>query len=505
MKILNLPFNKKPFFAILLFIIIIITLFILGEQNRNWSQYADQDLTLAYNALLINTGLRQEYYDHPGFFTIRFLAIFINLKYLFGYSEIRTLTDLNLYPSMFLGFEDIVSTGHFVSFFCAGILITSLYIYSRITLKSDVAAFFISLSTLISGSVIDHFIHLRTEMITCLILYLLMFVLHKSIYKTNRKEKLIYLFFVFILYNFALLNKVQIIIYIPFYIFWFMYFHLNIKKHNELIFYEKKYLILAIFSFLLCLTFFCLKAKGLSIIFYLFYIIILNGLIYFYSKQNGENLCKNIIIFNIFFIVSFIFVFIIVYLLHGYKGQLFSLINSPMKMLIFANNDFKGTFENQLNFQKIIMTFISLILFPFKEILNKLNSESFLFYLNIILLIISSNRDRFNKYKVIICLLFFYLISIISSTRYRTDAYIIFSEFFLIMAIISQISIMKNKSLICFSIFLAMLFINNNQIIDRLFNINNNYSYLCTNSYMSDWHKLLDIDKFKKECKKYVE
>ena len=80
MKMLNLPFNKKPFFAILLFIIIIITLFILGEQNRNWSQYADQELTLAYNALLINTGLRQEYYDHPGFFTIRFLAIFINLK-----------------------------------------------------------------------------------------------------------------------------------------------------------------------------------------------------------------------------------------------------------------------------------------------------------------------------------------------------------------------------------------------------------------------------------------
>jgi hypothetical protein len=176
-----------------------------------------------------------------------------------------------------------------------------------------------------------------------------------------------------------------------------------------------------------------------------------------------------------------------------------------MKMLIFANNDIKETFGNQLNFHKIITISISLILFPFKEILNKLNSESFLFYLNIILLIISANRDRVIKYKVIICLLFFYLISIISSTRYRTDAYIIFSEFFLIMAIISQISVMKNKSIICFSIFLAMLFINNNQIIDRLFNINNNYSYLCTNSYMSDWHKLLDIDKFKKECKKYVE
>ena len=174
-------------YVITALISVVTSLFLLGEQTRDWSQYADQDLTLAYNALLVNEGYKQEYYDHPGFFTIRFLAILIKIKFLLGYSDIQTISDLNNNPSLFSGFTDIVSTGHFLSFVSAGTTVFFLYLYSRAIIKSSLSAFYIALATLISGSVLSHFIHLRTEMIACLILYVAMYLLYKA--HAIKKEK----------------------------------------------------------------------------------------------------------------------------------------------------------------------------------------------------------------------------------------------------------------------------------------------------------------------------
>ena len=491
-------------YVIVALISVITSLFLLGEQTRDWSQYADQDLTLAYNALLVNEGYKQEYYDHPGFFTIRMLATLIKIKFLLGYSNIQTLSDLNNNSSLFSGFTDIVSTGHFLSFVSAGITVFFLYLYSSVILKSNLSAFYIALATLISGSILGHFIHLRTEMIACIILYVAMYLLYRAHATRIEKEAVFFLYGALIFFNLCLLNKIQLILYIPFYVFWMMHLSLNDKSKNRKIYYDKDLRKNALYSILIAIIFFCVLAKGLSILFQLFYTLILNGLVYFYTWSNGGNFYKNIIIFNRSNIISLIIVFILFTLFDGYNGALFSMLHSPMLMLAFANNEIRESIGLQISIQTFISVIWMAVIFPIKEILIKLNSESFLFYLNIALLLILKKQSRSSKNNTIICLLFFYLTSIISSFRYRTESYIIFSEFFLIMALVSQISIIKNKVIFCFVIFFIMLLINYNEIKTRLLNTGNNIQHLCTNSYMSDWHKKLDIVKFNTECKKYV-
>ena len=491
-------------YVITALISVVTSLFLLGEQTRDWSQYADQDLTLAYNALLVNEGYKQEYYDHPGFFTIRFLAILIKIKFLLGYSDIQTISDLNNNPSLFSGFTDIVSTGHFLSFVSAGTTVFFLYLYSRAIIKSSLSAFYIALATLISGSVLSHFIHLRTEMIACLILYVAMYLLYKAHAIKKEKEAVFYLYMALIFFNLSLLNKIQLILYIPFYVFWMIHLHLNDKSKNGKICYDKDLRKKALYSILISIIFFCIIAKGLSILFQFFYILVLNGLVYFYTWLNGGNIYKNIIIFNRANIISLIIVFGVFTLVYGYNGALFSMLHSPMLMLAFANNEIRDSFGLQISIQNVIGVIWMAIIFPIKEILIKLNSESFLFYLNIALLLILTKQSRVNKCNTLICLSFFYLISMISSFRYRSEAYIIFSEFFLIMALVSQISIIKNKAIFCFTVFFIILLINYSEIKSRLFNTSNNIQHLCTNSYMSDWHKKLNIAKFNTECKKYV-
>ena len=47
--------------------------------DRHWSSIYDHELTLAYNALLFNSGKLHEYVDHSGYFTILFLSIFFKI------------------------------------------------------------------------------------------------------------------------------------------------------------------------------------------------------------------------------------------------------------------------------------------------------------------------------------------------------------------------------------------------------------------------------------------
>jgi hypothetical protein len=496
--LINNPNNRKIRVVSFCFVLlaVVLVLFILGEQQRNWSQYADQDLTLAYNAL-------QEYFDHPGFFTIHSLALLIKIKFLFGYSHIHTISDLNSFSSLFLGFADIVSSTHFLAFLSVGVLLIATYIYSRSELKDDFSAFFIALATLTTGSAISHFIHFRTEMISCLLLYLSIFIFFQS-NSGKEKERIFCLYIALILSFFTLLNKVQLILYIPMYIFWAIYLYSGMRIQERVLFSKKIEIKQAICATFVCYAFFCLRASGLSILFYILYLSSLNGLVYFYWRKNGGSLAKQITSFNIAYLLAFGTAFLIIYTLLGYKeGQLFTLIKNPMKMLVFANSDLRGTMTSNLNIFNLASVLGAQISFPAKEILSKFNSESIFFYLNVLLLFLLKKQDRKNKINVLICLLFFYLIAIISSFRYRTDSYIIFSEFFLIVALISQISAMRYKKLFCFSVFIVLLATNFEEIYSRLLNTDSNISTLCSNSYMFDWHRQLDINKFYDECKAY--
>ena len=76
-------FDFKYFFQI---IIILISFYYTFELNffRHWSTTWDQDLILLHNSLLLNSGIKAEYHDHPGHTQILLISLWIDFLELFN-------------------------------------------------------------------------------------------------------------------------------------------------------------------------------------------------------------------------------------------------------------------------------------------------------------------------------------------------------------------------------------------------------------------------------------
>ena len=63
--------------------------------DRHWASNLDHEFTLVYNALLFNSELPIEYFDHPGFFTILFLSLFFQIFAAIDLISVYNLSQLN--------------------------------------------------------------------------------------------------------------------------------------------------------------------------------------------------------------------------------------------------------------------------------------------------------------------------------------------------------------------------------------------------------------------------
>jgi hypothetical protein len=508
-------------FALLLYIF---GLFVLGEQYRNWSQHADQEFTLAYNALLSNSNLKQEYLDHPGFFTINVLAQFIQLKHFLGLSPIYGIDDLNSTPLLFDGISDIVTSAHFLAFSSVATLVLVIFFYCYAIFKENFSALLISLAILFADASITHYVQLRTELIASLLLFFSLFIFFRE--NIDKDKRVLSLYLALVVLFFSLLNKTQLILYIPFYIFWAIYTRPIQDNFTSVLFENRTQVWRAITALSLCYLFFIIRAKGPSIPFNIIYLSTLNALVFFYWKKNGGNLAKQITSFNVIYLLAYGTSVLLVFLILGYASPLFSfnspiemakymnrslreinilflLINSPMEMAAFVSQSLREINLLQISATSIT-TLVAYLFIPAREILLQTNSSSFLFFLNLILLFFLKNKV-YVKLNVMICLIIFYLTSIITSFRYLANHYVIFSEFFLIMALIKQISVLKYKKILCLFVFFVLFFLNIDSIKSQILNDSNDFKNLCNknNNYMSHWHRQLDIDKFTKECSDY--
>ena len=71
---------NKSIISILVFIFFFYLFLILSTNyfplNRHWSSIYDNELTIAYNALLFNSGKLQEFTDHSGYLQFYFYQFF---------------------------------------------------------------------------------------------------------------------------------------------------------------------------------------------------------------------------------------------------------------------------------------------------------------------------------------------------------------------------------------------------------------------------------------------
>lgn len=543
-----------------IFIILIINfLFYLTNYRRDWSINVDQEFTLAYNALLLNSGLRQEYYDHPGLITILFLSYLMKFFNLIGHLTVENIYQLNNSGSMFKSFgEMVIVEKHLAMYSCIVLVLTFLQILKKIF--TPFLACILCLTYFFSTGVIEHFINPRTELIT-FIIFIYSAIFFYSLLKNNKNliysNFLIFLLFLFFcqrllfinktdsfflgitelslivstllafgfiylftfrnnlivsfgfssifLYNLAILNKVQIIYYAPFYfslLALFSYINHCTTKIKPL-FSISDLNKFGIFVFLIVSFFFITIVPQGLFIFYFSYFFPFSLFLFIYWKFTNHSISFSLAFFNASFLVAFIFIFIFTLTLMGHSYDYFKYFLDPLLMLKWANKQIVGIFDFSFN-----IFFFNIILEPFNFILNSSGSMKIILIFNLFILFINYNRLNFiNLTFIFYCFIIFYFIILISLIRYSGNNYLLFSEvilFIIFVYLLKYTKTYKIKLFISFLLFFAIFISNSKSVFERLNVVHNNYAVICSNDYFEVWHRLIDLVKFKDECSKAI-
>ena len=478
--------------------------------NRHWSVNFDQELILIYNALLFNNGLSLEYLDHPGYFTILFLSLFVKFLSFFDLIEIYKLSLLdgkNFNESLQnIAFFTRIFSSLCVSFFCFA---TYLLFYSFT--KNKIYSLFLSILIICSQGTIFHFSQLRTELIAMFFLVLSILSL-KTFFEKRFKNNIIYIIGFFIFLFCSLLNKMQIFFFIPL-ILLIIYFCEN-KIHNfELVnfkFLENKYIpliILFIYIYYLYISNHTLHPFPLfSFIVVLTNLFLINLFFYFTYKNQSVNLKNNLVVINLLLIVVF-FVLKNILIIHPSTNELIFVNLTRIMDLVQFIPDASGTNEISRLFFDLISKFTENIFYIIKNHFFTINFYSFLILINIFLIIFF--KKNLNNKQILFnlcCLIVSIFILMINSLRSNGSIlihYYIFSDIFLILPLCNFSKFLKKKYYLI--ILLLVLLVNFNTNMNNIKEYKSNLSKnlnLCNGNFYLNWASKIDRTYFDDFCKK---
>ena len=282
--------NKQKFYLpeIFLFIITFFYVFFMGV-DRHWSSTFDQELTLTYEALLFISGEKQEYFDHPGFFTIFFLSIFFKLMNFFQLLSINSIENLNLSNNFSGSLQELIFYTRIYSGICCFLFLLFFLKFINYLTKDKIVSLLITMCLFFSYGYLFHVTRLRTELLSSMFFFISLFYLikfyNKDGYTTN---KYLFLFFIF-LYS-AIITKVQILFYAPFFFLISVFAIKNKNKLNDFnmrIFSFQSYKLFFLYIFIFfSLFFFTTDFSSLLIV--LMFLVYLNSLFFLYSKYFRE-------------------------------------------------------------------------------------------------------------------------------------------------------------------------------------------------------------------------
>jgi hypothetical protein len=499
--------NKKlqywPIYgALLLLNLGIIWLFLSGNYQRDWSTRADQELTLAYNAVRINSGLVQEFFDHPGFVTIQLIAVVLREFYAYGQITILTITDLNSQKNLFDSFNQIVVAARFVSLIATLALINICFFIINQQLKNGVAAIALSIAVFFSTSAIEHFLYLRTELITFILLLLATLSFSRATH-TSYVQIFLNLLCGCTLLFLAAVNKAQVLLYFPIYLVWALTLSNSILDRNLKTEVNLK-LRWVILTITVNIVFFVFMASGISKLHQIAYIASLNIVIYLSFKPT-KNVNLVLALFNLSYLMAYWIVAAIVWIFGRNITLFFRLINSPLEMLKWASLN-QATQENAgVELGAIAWRLLS----PFQNLVLRPDSQALLLILNLVLGGIFYKKISTKLWGILLTGLgAFYVCSIISSTRYWAAHYFIFSEFFLFANLVLIIQAIGNRKLqifISLGICIAILLSNLPVLMSGRLMPPDKRSEICASSYLPDWQHAIDTQLITGNCAPYLE
>ena len=504
--------NKRIINSI--YILLFLTFFTLHFyqlSTQHWSGVLDQDLIIIYNSILLNSGVEQEYRDHPAFTTFLLNSFFYKILLLFSNipSQIDIIFNSKNINEIFQYYFYISRT---INFFSNVLLI---FIFNRIlkklNLKRDIR-FLICLIFLLSIGYISSFFFLRSENLSLLFLCL---SINASL--INRRGSIINFFIAGIFFAFAMLAKIQIIFLALYLIYLIPYFNENVRYEINNI-YLRKYLSL---SFVLGLLFFFIfqlyiqefprfeKAKYLDLIFFSLSFLLI--IIYFIYLKNFK---KNIILFSSM-LNGFVFLIALIFLL----GQInflqvnefiFLRITNPIHYMTEITGEMANGIVN-----------IDYILKNIYQIFSK-----YRFNLIELFIIISLVLYNFKIKNNLLILFFIFIINtLVMNFRYN-DIYHLYYIFIYLLLFVESIKKIENKLsrklvytilLVVFVNSLNFFVIKDNNFLNATFNRESGMVKVCKEfvykipsntyenvNYIQYWHKKFDDKNLKKICDEII-
>ena len=292
-----------------------------------------------------------------------------------------------------------------------------------------------------------------------------------------KKKKIIYFVFFFSLLFFSILEKSQVIFYIPAILLFT--FYINEKK----IFYNfsfleninKNKIIFQIILFLILLITFKSLIFGRDFktwLFLIFLITIIN--IYFYKISDDLTLKNNLIIFNISLIAGYTFFNIIVFL---HPSSTPSILHKTIFEVVKHSIIYKSELVSSSSFIDFLLTLIDLSVSNTFVILNffftTLNSYLIIFIASIIGLIFSLNKYSIREKKLFFAtFLAFIFISQINFMRGDiVNRYLVYSDYLVVLILGVMLNRYGKKiSLILATLSLVLIFLINQKYIEASMN-----------------------------------
>ncbi len=457
--------NNKFFYKHFLKILIGIFLFYLVFQlnfYRHWSSISDQDLTIIHNSLLLNSGLKAEYHDHPGHTLIYFLSIWLEFLKSLSLVSFSSYNDIQNSQILEKDFTQVVIFSRLFNFFISFSIVYSISNILKLNKVERLTRYLLILSIIFSQTFLNSIGHIRTEMLSagCIFLALLYFLKLIKNNFLNRKYIIFSGFFV-LLSIFCKWQSIFVLVVFPF--IFLMYEKKKIL--SSLNNFELRYIhIYFNLFFLVCIGLLCKKyMHGLNLIIIPFALIFL---IFFISIINERYFNKEefINIFIFYFLIGIGLGFILLIAFKPFHtnniGMVLNFIGSG-NMFISSENPYTYKFSDIL--ELLILSIKNIDYYTAKIVSNRFN-EIFIFLLFLYIFLNDFNKKNIKVFINYIFILFF--IIAIFSTRPQLNYTIYIAP---IMYIFFGIINISNKKIFntLISLIIIFNFVNSFEIIQN--------------------------------------
>lgn len=495
--------NLKVFLNLFLIFISFFFVFELNYYNH-WSGSLE-DFTQVYNGLIINSGSKAEYHDHPGHSLILFISLWLQLLDMLNIIQFSNFEQLVKSNNLSEDLNNIVANAKMINVIFLLTFLIFIYKYLKLLSKDKILIYLFLVVIATSWPLLHVIDMLKPEFLSAVTIYISFYFIAAFVNENNFNRKYAFLSgFFFMISIFAKFQSIFIYIFLPLSLLIFKKKTINIEFNK---FEKNANLIILNFIFFIGIILIYLKyAQGLNYFFIPMGIIYFLILAYFINKFFFQNKNFSNIFFSYFLIGSIISFFILVIIKPFHTNNINVIVNGfgQANMFIQGASPYSNEIDNVFN---LVVTAFKGFLYIIKVYFYNLSMLT----LSMILVLFSIPMNLLiNNYKntivasvtIMIVTIICFLFAVRPSLHYLIflTPLIFCSTFYLVMNL-------KSKNYLYFFI-VFIIFANSFNVYEKLQNhkFQTTYKYACEKdinnqtSFIREWHKQIDQDFVNRAC-----